>query len=175
MVLEADIARVQADADRAEAGQARAEAEKEAAEGQAREKRYIIIKKHKNADSEKGAFYMAPQPVEAHMVQSSHPTSSVRQMRVSFTNGTAISVRVAPSSFGFPATEATYAEIAKLNQRTFSEPALLKTTLNSLRLVRANLEEQCNENKNVDRGLITALDREIRHIEGKIRRADMTI
>jgi hypothetical protein len=96
-------------------------------------------------------------------------------MRVSFNNGTAISVRVAPSSYGFPATEAAYAEIAKLNQRNLSEPALLKTTLNSLRLMRSNIEEQCNENKSIDRNVITALDREIRHIENKIRRTEITI
>ena len=171
---EADIARAQADADRAEAGQARAEAEKEAAEGQAREKRYIIIKKHKNEDGEKGVYYSAPQAVEAHMVQSSHSTSSSHQMQVSFNNGTAISVRITPSNYGFPATEATYAQIAKLNERYLSEPALLKSTLSSLRMVRTNLEEQCDENKNIDRSVITALDREIRHIEGKIRRAEVT-
>jgi hypothetical protein len=181
MVAKAEQSRVEAEAGLAEAEVARAEAdaelaeaEKEAAESKAREKRYIIIKKHKDEDGEKGVFYSVPQAVEARMVRSGDSTSSSHRMLVSFNNGTAISVRITPSNYGFPATEATYAQIAKLNQHYVSEPALLKTTLSSLLMVRTNIEEQCNENKNIDRGVITGLDREIRHIKEKIRRAEGT-
>ncbi len=92
-----------------------------------------------------------------------------REMRVSYSNGASFAVQIAPSSYGFPATEATYSAIRKTHKFGANRREIMLLTLASLRSMRSNFERQCGKKSRQDLEIIASLDREIRHMSKKTK------